>query len=374
MNSNKISQIIRALDEGTFGERSKAMQEVCPCRNDVQDRYVWNRVFQAAYEPGKVRVRAIHAIATLLQRSKSSGRWRAVLKDFEDELDGVLSDPEACRLLRRQVQHDPKAEGDLTPAAQCKKLRQIVAMNTPAEVADWLNQLLGHEPAKGINPGQPGLMRLWRWHQHRITIQPLRRTDAGEFLKKAEQWLPDYFRDTTVDLGKLEVSHSRPKTRPEVAPPYETPNGELLKKALGWLESTNAKRRVRGLKRLAELKVSDLLDWCLMFLEDESRDVRVAALQGMIHCDEINRTVLAPLAESEDVRIRASALAVLARHGGEGAARWFELGLKDPSACVRLETAALLGRLDQEANHSLFEIALHDPNPSVVRYARKAIA
>ena len=140
------------------------------------------------------------------------------------------------------------------------------------------------------------------------------------------------------------------------------------------MESTNAKRRVRGLKRLAELKVADLFDWCLMFLEDESRDVRVAALQGMVHCDEIDRTVLAPLVDSDDVRIRASAVAVLARHGGGGAVRWFERGLKDPSACVRLETAALLDHLDQDANHSLFEIALHDPNPCVVRFARKAIA
>ena len=372
MHSDKISQIIRALDEGSFGQRSKAMMELCPCRNDVKDISVWEKVFQAAHEPGKVRVQAIHAIATLLQRSKTSGRWRAVLKDFEDELDGVLSDPDACRLLRRQVQHDPKAEGDLTPAAQCKKLRRIVELNTPEEVADWVNHLLGRRTPRGVSPSHPGLVRLWRWHQHRITIQPERRTDAKEFLKKAQQWLPEYFRDH-VELGKLEFSHPRSKAKPKI-PPQETPNDELQEKTLSWLESSNAQHRVRGLRRLAELKVADLFDWCLMFLEDESRDVRVAALQGMIHCDEIDRTVLAPLAKSDDVRIRASAVAVLAKHGGGGAARWFERGLKDPSACVRLETAALLDHLDHDGNRSLFEIALHDPNPSVVRYARKAIA
>ena len=284
MHSNKISQIIRALDEGSFGERSQAMRELCPCRNDVLDKAVWEKVFQAAHQPGKVRVQAIHAIATLLQRSKTSGRWRAVLKDFEDELDGVLSDPDACRLLRQQVQHDPKAEGDLTPAAQCKKLRRIGELNTPGEVAGWVNQLLGHRPPGGVNPSHAGLIRLWRWHQHRITVQPERGTDAKEFLKKAQQWLPEYFRDTNVELGKLEFSHPRSKAKPR-KPPQETPNVELQEKTLSWLESTNAKRRVRGLKRLAELKVADLFDWCLMFLEDESRDIRVEALQGMIHCD-----------------------------------------------------------------------------------------
>jgi hypothetical protein len=118
-----------------------------------------------------------------------------VLKDLADELDGVLSDPDACKLLRRQVQHNAKADGDLTPAAHCKKLRRIVELNTPKEVADRVNKLIGHRPPRGVNPSHPGLGRLWRWHQHRITFQPERRTDAKEFLKKAQQWLPEYFQD-----------------------------------------------------------------------------------------------------------------------------------------------------------------------------------
>jgi hypothetical protein len=59
-------------------------------------------VFQAAHQPvTRVRGWVIHVIATLLQRAKTSGRWRAVLKDFEDTLDGVLSDPDACKLLHQ---------------------------------------------------------------------------------------------------------------------------------------------------------------------------------------------------------------------------------------------------------------------------------
>ena len=350
------------------------MQEVCPCRNDVQDISVWQKVFQAARQPGtRVRGRALHAIATLMQRAKTSRRWRTVLKDLEAELDGLLSNPEACRLLRPLVQHDAKAVGDLTPAAQCKRVRRIVELNTPNELADWVNRSLGLQQSKGVNPSHPALIRLWRWQQNRITCQPERRSDSKEFLKKAEQWLPEFFQDTNVELVKLDSSHLRPKVKPEI-PVHETPKVDPCEKTLGCLESSNPKHRAHGLKRLAEIGVADLFDWCLMFLEDESREVRIAALQGIIHCDEIDRAPLAPLAESTDVSIRAAALAVLARHGGGGAARWFELGLKDPSACVRLETVALMGRLDRDTHRSLFELALHDPNPSVVRFARKAIA
>jgi hypothetical protein len=75
MHPDKISQIIRTLDDDTCDERSKVMQELCPCRNDVQDISVWQKVFQAAHQPGtRVRGRAIHAIATLLKRAKTSGR------------------------------------------------------------------------------------------------------------------------------------------------------------------------------------------------------------------------------------------------------------------------------------------------------------
>jgi hypothetical protein len=369
MNANTVSQMLKALDEGTTQQRSQVLQEVCPCRNDIQDRAVWAKVFQAAHEPGKGRIRAIHAIATLLNQGKTSARWRAVLKDFEAELDAVLADQEACKVLRVQVQHDPKAEGDLTPAGQAKRLRRIVALSSPEEIADWLNQLLGRDRSNGIHSGHSGLVRLWRWHQNRITMEPNRKTRPEALLEKARQWLPEFFQDADVDLDKLSAGGRSMADTSAVT--CELPVSEPQDSVMNWLESTNAKRRVRGLKRLAELGAADLYDWCEMFLEDESTDVRVAALRGMIHCRDIDRTVLSPLSESKDVRIRAAALAVLATHDGEP---WFELGLKDPSACVRLETASVMDHLDREANPSLFDIALHDPNPSVVRFAQKAMA
>jgi|GEM_PF-2268817 len=372
MSSYNIAELNRALEEGSVDEQSKVMRNICPCRSHVQDMPLWRKVFQAAHEPRtRVKIPAIHAIATLLRLAKKSRQWRVVLKELSAELDAVFSDPDACKLLRQQIQHDAKATGDLTPAANCKMLRRFVELNTPSQLAAGLNKMLGLRLSEGVNPGHPGLMRLWRWHHHRITFQPERGTDPNEFLKKARQWLPEFFRDANIDREKLALSRPQPKVTTEL-PAQEHSKIKPHEEALGCLESSNTKRRVRGLKRLTEMKVPDLFDWCLLFMEDESRDVRVAALQGMIHCDEIDCSVLKPFVDSDDDRIRAAATAALARHDGQRTTRWVEQGLKDPSATVRLETAALMGRLDRKANRTLFEIALHDPNPCVVRFAQKS--
>jgi HEAT repeat protein len=111
-----------------------------------------------------------------------------------------------------------------------------------------------------------------------------------------------------------------------------------------------------------------------MYLEDESTEVRVAALRTMIRCDEGDPEVIEPLADSADKRLRAAAIAALARHGGEDGAYWFAQGLKDPDACVRLETASLLTHLDPGEEREIFELALYDPNPQVSRVAQKLSA
>ena len=78
-----------------------------------------------------------------------------------------------------------------------------------------------------------------------------------------------------------------------------------------------------------------------------------------------------PYAESKNKRIRAGALAALAKHASDDHERWFERGLKDPAACVRMEVAKLLPTLDRIAHPALFDIARHDPNPAVKRSAKK---
>jgi hypothetical protein len=45
--------------------------------------------------------------------------------------------------------------------------------------------------------------------------------------------------------------------------------------------------------------------------------------------------------------------------------------LKDPSNCVRIETARVLEHLDPKENQPVFELALYDNNPDVVYFAEK---
>jgi HEAT repeat protein len=92
----------------------------------------------------------------------------------------------------------------------------------------------------------------------------------------------------------------------------------------------------------------------------------------MLRCRDADPEVIAPLAESQDKRLRAAAIAALAKHGGDEAAEWFERGLKDPEPCVRAETAALLSEIDLARHREIFELAFYDPNPEIRRRARDA--
>ena len=91
----------------------------------------------------------------------------------------------------------------------------------------------------------------------------------------------------------------------------------------------------------------------------------------MCRCDDGYIAPILPYAESKNRRIRAGALAALAKHALNDTERWFERGLKDPAACVRMEVAKLLPTLDRIEHQDLFDIARHDPNPAVKRLAKK---
>ena len=71
-------------------------------------------------------------------------------------------------------------------------------------------------------------------------------------------------------------------------------------------------------------------------------------LRIMQRCDDGYTAPILTHAESKNKRIRASALAALAKHASDDAERWFERGLKDPETCVRMEVARLLPMLDIE--------------------------
>ena len=251
---------------------------------------------------------------------------------------------------------------------------QIVP-TSPDELARWMNRLLGLRRHKGVGGKHPGLQRLSRWVANRLTSEPNRQLQAAEVVQVARQWLGEFFEGVEIDWERLRARH---RARPmktvelEVHPPEPTDARE--QQALECLEADKPRRRVRGLELLAEIDDPDLSDWCTMFLDDPAPAVRVAALRRLLDCAEVNTGAIAPLASSADGNVRAAAIAALARHGGAEAAGWFERGLKDPSACVRLATARQLEHLDATRHRAIFELALYDSNPTVVRLARKLAA
>jgi hypothetical protein len=240
------------------------------------------------------------------------------------------------------------------------------------DLAAWINDILGLKPYKGVNKRHPGIDRLSRWVVNRMTSQPNSRIRPTELLGMARRWLPEFFKGVEIDLETMQVRRSVATIEVAVELPQE-PTDPREDEALDCLLSDKPTRRARGLVLLAELADPDLLDWCVMFLHDDV-EVQIAALHAMLSCDEVEVDVVLPLVSSEDKAIRAAATAVLARHGGEGAADWFVRGLKDPEPCVRIETARQLDVLDAAEHNEVFELALYDPNPEVRHRAQKLAA
>jgi len=240
---------------------------------------------------------------------------------------------------------------------------------SPEELTEWVNALLGLKRGTGVSRRHPGIERLSRWVNNRVTTSPDSRLREMELVQMARQWLPEVFKDFQIDAETLKARRTTDSATLEVLPP-EVAADPLEDEALACLADAKPKRRVRGLRLLARLEdAGELFDWCVMYLADDSTDVRVAVLRAMLGCDDVDVEVVEPLTESADGGIRGGAIAVLAKHAGEAAVGWFARGLKDPSPGVRVATAALLEKLDPAEHRPIFELALHDPNPDVARRA-----
>ena len=243
-------------------------------------------------------------------------------------------------------------------------------LNSPEQIAKWVNQRIGRKSHEGISPRHPGIDRLSRWMENRTNSGTGSTIRPDELSQKLQQWLPDFFQGIEITPEDLRFDCFPKPAEIETALPSE-PVDSREENALDDLAAAKPQRRIRGLKRLAWLGNEDLYDWCTLLLSDESLDVRIAALQTIAHCDDGDPEVILPFAESEHKRIRAAAIAALAKHSAGDAPRWFERGLKDREACVRLETAALLPTLDVAQNREIFELALYDPNPEIKHLAEK---
>ena len=249
----------------------------------------------------------------------------------------------------------------------------------PAALAEWVNCRLGLYSHNGVGRNNWGIVRLAHWMDNRMRSGTGRRIDRQEFFAKGKQWLPAFFDKIPFSPEVLPIQHLQNNTvalrilytdrteKPSVSPKVDTPYA----KAIADISDLNPKRRIRGLQSLEKSEVTDLFDWCVLHLDDESVDVVCNALRIMSRCDDGYIAPILPYAESKNRRIRAGALAALAKHTSDDPERWFERGLKDPAACVRMEVAKLLPTLDRVEHSALFDIARHDPNPAVKRSANK---
>ena len=257
-------------------------------------------------------------------------------------------------------------------------------------VAAWVRHF-GWDSPRIVGDFQPAIRKLSRWIRKCLTTG--RRTiQAEEFMRKGNQWLPEVFELINLDprLELLPVKRSGKQGRAGVLvwsgyvgiekfrQPSET-DGRLVpqqhfaaeEEALVCLTSDDPLERIRGLKLLAESKVDNLFSLCALYLGDVSRDVVLTALQTMLVCQSGDPEVMVPYATSSDKKIRAAAIAALATHTADETDRWFEIGLSDPEACVRLGVAALLLHLDPLQRQGIFELAYRDPNPEIRRLAHQ---
>jgi len=245
---------------------------------------------------------------------------------------------------------------------------------SPDELACWVNELLRLKPYKGVSRRHPGIDRLSGWVASRYATQPHSTIRQTELVEMARRWLPEYFEGYEIDAKRLHAYRTMKTIEVDLhsdAEPSATVAHECEEEALDCLLSPNPKQRIRGLSIFAEIEEPDLFDWCVMYLNDESINVCVAALNTMLSCKEADTNAIIPFVESENKRIRSAAIAALAVHSGKDAPRWVEYGLKDPSGCVRVKAVALLSLLDPKEHHDVFELALYDPNPEIARRAHK---
>ena len=254
-----------------------------------------------------------------------------------------------------------------------RRVPPTVILNSSELIARWVSQILQGESYESISPNHPGINRLARWVENRMKAGTDRAIRPKELSQRLQQWLPDFFRRVKITPKDLRFDYSPELVEIETEPLIE-PVDLREENALDALAHAKPKRRIRGLELLAQLEHEDLYEWCTLLLLDESEEVRIAALQTIVHCDNGDPDVILPFAESENKRIRAAAIAALAKHSVEDAPLWFERGLKDREACVRLETATLLSTLDAIEYRRIFELALYDPNPSIKHLAEKLTA
>ncbi len=190
------AEIMASINAAKSDTRCNVLKELCPCRNQLYDIDVWREIFRAARDGNRrTRRRAAHGIATLLQKSQTSVRWRNLLQSLDADLERLMEKPDSAGPLLGQIAHQAGHAHTLrgSPVQTYRYQRRAINLASREALTDWVNAKLGLRKHAGVSSAHPGMDRLWRWLSHRATFQVRRRTDEAELLAKAEQWLPAYF-------------------------------------------------------------------------------------------------------------------------------------------------------------------------------------
>lgn len=255
-----------------------------------------------------------------------------------------------------------------------------------AGLARWLNRLLNLHPHKGVSRKHPGVQRLCLWVRNRMAQNVNADISQTQVAELAGRWLPELFEGVAIDHQRMRSLRFRGSAtgdlsallphEPDEAADADDADQNLETEALACLAADKPRRRIRGLELLSSIESpADLVEWCLLLVDDESVDVSVAALETLAtRCDNVNPFLVEDLAADSDRRLRAAALEVLALHDDTDTRRWIREGLTDPEPHVRMRLVRHLERLEPAANADVYETALTDPNPEIVRLAQRRSA
>lgn len=191
--SRDIDSLLADLKQSNYDSRCRTLRSLCPCRSNNRELELWEEVFTGLLKGGKrERDQAAHVIGTLLEKALFSREWRAVLMQFDDRFDAIMANPRSARVLLGQMKKHGHAHRGAA-IQSLRKRRRLMEIGSPAELAEWLNDRADLRGRSRVKASDPGLRRLWRWHEHRIRFQPERATREQQLLRKAERFLPKAF-------------------------------------------------------------------------------------------------------------------------------------------------------------------------------------
>ena len=186
-------RLLKALGDAGYDARCAALRDACPCRSHVRDPELWREIFDRALNGGmRERDRAAHAIGTLMEKAERSDEWRDVLARHEDDLDILMQDARASRVLLGQMKRHGHAHRGAARQGY-RRRRKVLDLRTPGELAAWVNERVGLEGTEAVPANDPGIARMWNWLKNRVTRQPGRRTKEEELVAKARRYLPHLF-------------------------------------------------------------------------------------------------------------------------------------------------------------------------------------